>query len=105
MSQAVKSGFLLLITVFGVIGNIFLLYLFSKKKQLFKHFNALVLTLASFDLMFLMCSLILGTGSIFGTSENVLKWFHPFSQIAMSGVIYSTIGVSLERFLIICKAK
>ena len=103
--MSVKSGFLLLITTFGLVGNTYLIYLFVKARQYFKHFNALVLTLGCYDLMFLICSLILGTPFIFGTSENVLKWTHPFSQIAMSGVIYSTIGISLERYLIICKAK
>eukprot|EP00093_Oithona_nana_P000464 00464.XXX_1809_2641_1 [CDS] Oithona nana genome sequencing. len=55
--------------------------------------------------MFLVCGLILGGNSIFDLNENVLNWIHPFSQIALSGVIYSTVGITIERYLMTCKSR
>ena len=99
------TALLFLIVILGFIGNICLIVLFSRRKQHFRHFNGLVITLACFDLMFLVCGLILGGNSIFDLHENVLNWIHPFSQIALSGVIYSTVGITIERYLMTCKSR
>ena len=99
------TALLFLIVILGFIGNICLIVLFSRRKQHFRHFNGLVITLACFDLMFLVCGLILGGNSIFNLHENVLNWIHPFSQIALSGVIYSTVGITIERYLMTCKSR
>ena len=99
------TALLVLIVISGFIGNICLIVLFARRKQHFRHFNGLVITLACFDLMFLVCGLFLGGNSILGAPEEVLKWIHPFSQIALSGVIYSTVGITIERYLITCKSR
>ena len=99
------TALLFLIVILGFIGNICLIVLFARRKQHFRHFNGLVITLACFDLMFLVCGLILGGNSIFDLHENVLNWIHPFSQIALSGVIYSTVGITIERYLMTCKSR
>lgn len=107
MSQIVKASFVTLIAFLGFIGNIFLIALFSRRNQQhFRHFNALVITLASFDSLFLICAFILGALPTFvEVSPEVLDWTHPISQIALTGVIYSTIGITIERYLITCKSK
>ena len=77
------TNLLVLIVILGFIGNICLIVLFARRKQHFRHFNGLVITLACFDLMFLVCGLFLGGNSILGAPEDVLKWIHPFSFLKL----------------------
>ena len=107
MENIVKATFVTLISLLGLVGNIALIIGFARRNQQhFRHFNALIITLACFDLLFLICAFILGAApTLFEVNQQILDWTHPISQIALTGVIYSTIAITVERYLITCKSK
>ena len=104
----VIAGFCALLGLFGIIGNIGLIVVYCKK-PLKVRFNALMLMLAIFDLIFILTVPVVPIGliSIFG-SRNMFWPFHiPYylNQVAFSGSILTTIAVAAERFLMVCKGK
>eukprot|EP00093_Oithona_nana_P008765 08765.XXX_270950_269375_1 [CDS] Oithona nana genome sequencing. len=96
------------ISLFGLIGNISAIVLFTTMKRQLK-FHRLMMMLSAFDLIYVALSFMLfalpklypefeesGAHSIF------LPKALPLAQIALTGSIYSTLAITIERYLIVC---
>ena len=97
--------FCALVGLLGIIGNIGLIFEF-RKKPLKVRFNALMLTLATFDLIFLLtvpAIAVLTMQAIFSDLFWPLHVSYYFNQVAFTGSILTTITVAAERFLVVCK--
>ena len=100
-------GFSALLGLLGIIGNIGLIVVY-RKKPLNVRFNALMLTLATFDLIFILTVpviAVLAMQAIFMDLFGPLHVFYYFNQVAFSGSILTTIAVAAERYLMVCKGK
>ena len=86
----------------GLYGNVCLINIY-RKKDLKIRFNALMLLLAccantclTLHLICWICSFISGASK--------LKWALYFiSEFPFRGIIYSTVAVTIERYLVLCK--
>ena len=85
-----------IIVLFGLIGNILLFKEFWLKNRK-KRFNALVLILTVFDELFL----IFGMSHLL-SSQDTFSPLYAIAQVCFCGSAYTTITISLERYLIIC---
>ena len=103
----VIAGFSALLGLLGIIGNIGLIVVY-RKKPLKVRFNALMLTLAIFDLIFILTVPAVAI-SIISIFVSDLFWplhiTYYFNQVAFSGSILTTIAVAAERYLMVCKGK
>eukprot|EP00092_Neocalanus_flemingeri_P018500 GFUD01020025.1.p1 GENE.GFUD01020025.1~~GFUD01020025.1.p1 ORF type:complete len:402 (+),score=67.71 GFUD01020025.1:193-1398(+) len=98
-----------LVSIFGfigIIGNIFTLIVLARPK--FKDcFHKLLFALACYDTIFIICGGINYTCRAFKAGSTIFTilfpfFIHPFSYIGMSGSIFMTFAISIERFLGIC---
>ena len=99
---------LVLVGGVGLVGNVLTLLVFIKSHLRKKPFFKLLITLALYDLLF-----IVSYGTILGyralachpnsyVNGMIYKITYPLLNIGLTGSIYATIAVSLERFLGIC---
>jgi len=97
------------VSVFGIVGmlgNVLTLCVLSRKK--FKDcFHKLLLTLACFDSLFILCGGINYSCRAFKAGSQVFTllfptFIYPFSYIGLTGSIFMTFAISIERFLGIC---
>ena len=108
--ELISAGISALLGLFGIIGNIGLIVVY-RKKPLKVRFNALMLTLAIFDLIFILTVLLgvpIGIYIIFSSRNMFWPYLHTsyyFNQVAFTGSILTTIAVAAERFLMVCKGK
>jgi len=108
VSYAVEGVALTIVAILGLIGNIALILIFWAQSNQ-KHVKALFISLAIFDLIFITCALLSFTTNEFFPDlyySNVslaLPWLLPISQSALTGSVYFTIAISIERYLLVCK--
>ena len=86
--------FTITISIFGLFGNTALIYTYSKK-NLEIRFNALMITLAAYDIFYLITD-----STTLITNHWTLNHFRGF---AFTGSIITTVTISLERYLVLCK--
>ena len=100
---------MIIVGVFGLIGNTLSIIMFSrlKKKQL--KFHRLMILLALFDTAYILLNILVFV--VPGISESYKnKGYHylfaptvmPITQIALTGSVYCTIAISIERYLTVC---
>ena len=102
---------LLVITgLFGLIGNLTTIIFFTKSRQKNLRFHWLMIALAIYDTVYLLFCIIVF--AVPGLSENYKKeGYHfyvvpkavPIIQIALTGSVYCTVAISLERYLTVCR--
>ena len=98
-----------LIALIGIIGNIALI-LFYKKKGLNTRFNQLLVTLATFDLIFLLVIPSVPASFYFVSTAKTNGFLALFniayivSYTALKGSIFTTIAITAERYLVDCKS-
>ena len=99
---------LLVVGVFGIIGNLSSIIIFARIRNQLK-FHRLMVTLAVYDTFCILLSIIIFTFPLVSKSFVTSGVYHhlvpkilPLVQIAMTGSVYSTIAISLERYLIVC---
>ena len=93
----------------GVFGNCVLTMMFYKLKGKQVKFHRLMILLTSFDTSYILLSVMLFT--IPGISENYKNSLHPYVvpkaipmiQVALTGSVYATTAISIERYLIVCR--
>jgi len=90
--------------IFGIIGNISGILWFSRK-LIQKNFHQLMLSLAFCDLLYVLLSIFLfGLPSIFSNINktslynNLVPVLLPSAQISLTGSIYLTLAIALERY-------
>ena len=102
------------VSVFGIIGNVTAIIYFRLQRSRLQTFQSLLQMLSMFDLLFLICTLIVFSipkfyqdydymnfprGSVFFVQPYLL----PLAEIGLTGSIYFTIAISIERYLVICR--
>ena len=98
-----------IIGVCGIFGNTAAVFLLKRKRQYQKNFYALMICLALFDLFYLFLALIMFSLPKFSkTFEDglwyvITPWAIPLIQISLTGSIYCTMAITLERYLAVCK--
>jgi len=99
---------LLLIGLFGVVGNFISIIWFSRK-IVQRNFHNLMLFLAIFDLLYVCLSItIFSLPNLFPSIWTNSTYLHmipillPLAQIGLSGSIYFTLAIAVERYCAIC---
>ena len=98
-----------LIALIGIIGNIALI-LSYKRKGLNTRFNQLLVTLATFDLIFLLVIPSVPASFYFVSTAKTNGFLALFniayivSYTALKGSIFTTIAITAERYLVDCKS-
>ena len=92
----------------GIVGNCLLIKLFFKKETKV-NFHKLMIALAIYDTIYIFLSIIMfAVPEIFEDYTNEGYHFYmvpkiiPMMQIALTGSIYFTVCISLERYLTVC---
>ena len=102
------------VSVFGILGNITAIIYFRLQRSRLQTFQTLLQMLSIFDLVFLVCTFIVFTIPKFykhydytsfpkGTVFFVQPYLLPLAEIGLTGSIYFTIAISIERYLVICR--
>ena len=99
---------MLVIGSIGMIGNTVAIIIFSRMKQQLK-FHRLMITLFLFDNLFITLSFVIlsfphvSDGYKYGDIYcRMLPIITPLQHIALTGAIYCTIAISIERYLVVC---
>ena len=105
----VFEGYLIMIVgSFGILGNFFFVVFFMTLKEKL-NFHRLMITLAVFDTIYIILSML--EFSLPELSEDYQKkGYHfylaplavPVMQIALTGSVYCTVSISIERYLTVC---
>ena len=107
---AVEGILLPIVAILGILGNICLILNFWRQNQQ-RHIRALFITLAIFDLIFIICAYFAFSIKQFDFEfyeahiTIALPWLLPILQSALTGSVYFTIAISVERYLLVCKNK
>jgi len=105
---AVEGIGLLLVGIFGVVGNTSGIIWFSRK-LIQKNFHQLMLSLALCDLLYVLLNIVLfGIPSVFKHFTNTIYYNHmvpfllPVAQMCLTGSIYLTLAIAIERYTTVC---
>lgn len=100
------------VALFGIVGNILCVFVFTKKKMDLKpSFSNILKCLSVFDIIFLMGEIwIYGCVKVmpeyswnYWIDPILFPYILPITQIALTGSVYSVVAVALERYFNICK--
>ena len=104
----IEGVFKLIIGTFGIIGNVAAIVVFTRK-TLQKSFYALMLSLAAFDLLYIVTSILCygipPLSDQYKESEMYkcnFFWIRALAKIAMTGSIYFTMAIAVERYVTVC---
>ena len=93
---------------FGVLGNILLIKLFVNT-EIKVNFHKLMITLAAYDTIYiLLCFIAFTMPELFedykkmGFHQHIAPIAVPLLQVALTGSIYCTVNISIERFMTVC---
>ena len=101
--------FIALLGVCGIFGNTAAVILFRRKRQYQSNFYALMICLALFDMFYIILAIIIFSLPKFSKSfedgawQVITPWAIPLIQINLTGSIYCTMAITLERYLAVCK--
>ena len=94
----------------GFVGNFAAILDFGKPRSFQKSFYTFMLYLAVFDLLFIIVSVLLfiwpqwsSFYKLNGPWHYIVPWAIPFGQISLTGSVYFTMIVTIERYLTVCK--
>lgn len=95
--------------ILGIFGDLLAIFVFSCK-QYQRQFYTLLITLAICDLIYLVMSIMLFSLPTLFHSVTYAHWYVklvpimlPLAQVSLSGAIYVTIAISLERYNMVIK--
>ena len=99
---------LTIVGIAGMVGNTAAIILFSRLRNQLK-FHRLMMMLSTFDGLYILLSIVLFALPVISTTYMtsgahyyVLPRALPVAQIALTGSIYSTLAITIERYLIVC---
>ena len=94
----------------GLIGNIAAIFDFSKSRKFQKNFYTFMLYLQLFDLVYIIVSVLIFvmpkisiSYRLDGPWHYIVPWAIPFGQISLTGSVYFTMIITIERYLTVCK--
>ena len=101
-------SFQLFVGCLGIVGNILSIIWFSRKIML-KNFHRLMLALAAFDLLYICLSITIFSLPSFipslwanSTYLHMIPIILPMAQVGLSGSIYFTLAIAVERYTTVC---
>ncbi|TRY71961.1 hypothetical protein TCAL_14087 [Tigriopus californicus] len=103
----VEGVLILIIGLFGLLGSGFSFVLFSRQK-VHRTFHNLLLTLTTFDLIYVVCSILLFSISKFNETYDqvyrvyMLPYLLPLAHVGLMGSVYCTLAMTVERFITVC---
>jgi len=105
LSRYIVEGVLLVIFgAIGCVGNLMCIIIFSQKFAQ-KSFHHLMLSLAIFDLLYVLMSIMLfGLPTLYPEVRQVAWYAYlvpvmlPMAQVGLTGSIYLTVAISIERY-------
>ena len=99
---------IMIVGSFGLLGNCLLLGIFAKLEQK-TNFHRLMITMEIYDIIYIiLCILIFVVPEICEDYKKEGHYFHivptalPMIQLALTGSIYCSVGISVERYLTVC---
>ena len=93
---------------FGIVGNTAAIVMFVRMKDQM-NFHRIMIMLSTFDSILILLNIVTFVYLHFSESFNAVGYHYiaqfmlPVAQIAMTGSIYSTMAITVERYLIACK--
>ena len=93
---------------FGIVGNTAAIVMFVRMKDQM-NFHRIMIMLSTFDSILILLNIVTFVYKHFSESFNAVGYHYialfmlPVAQIAMTGSIYSTMAITVERYLIACK--
>ena len=107
LMQFVFEVVLVLITgCFGIVGNCLLMRKFMTSAKL--NFHRLMITLAIYDNIYIaLCMIVFALPELFESYKQegyfyIVPKAIPVIQVALTGSVYCTVAISLERYLTVC---
>ena len=104
----VEGVLLIIVGIFGIVGNLAAIAVFARQ-HLQKNFHALMLSLSIFDLIYIIASIFLfGMKELnesyrtMGINFLLFPWGLPIAQIGITGSIYFTLAITVERYVTVC---
>jgi len=99
---------LLIVGLIGILGNVSAILVFSRQ-SVQKNFHALMVSLSAFDLLYILGMILVFSIKelnndyiVSGVYYYLLPWVLPFIQIGMTGSIYFTMAITVERYVTVC---
>lgn len=94
------------IAVVGFVGNLLAIIVLSRPK-LRDVFHQLLLALACFDILYIVCGSFNYTFRAFHASSDVFTYLFPYliypmTHVSLAGTIFMTVAISIERYLGLC---
>ena len=109
-SLSIIIGVLLFIFgVCGIFGNTAAIFVLRRKRQRQTNFHSIMLCLAVFDLAYICLAIVIFSLQRFSKTYANGIWFYitpwaiPMIQISLTGSIYCTMAITLERYFAVCK--
>ena len=96
---------LVAIGILGLIGNALIIFVLCRKKFRKQVFYQLLTEMACFDILFILSyGIDVGYQSLFchPYNHNVRHITYPLLNLGLSGSVYATVAVSVERYLGMC---
>ena len=104
----VEGVLLLIVGIIGICGNIAAIVVFGRRRRNQRNFHALMLSLAIIDLTYIIASLLLFSIPQFSEEYQneaymyILPWALPIAQSCLTGSIYFTMAITVERYMAVC---
>eukprot|EP00094_Tigriopus_californicus_P009763 TCALIF_09412-PA protein Name:"Similar to FR FMRFamide receptor (Drosophila melanogaster)" AED:0.27 eAED:0.27 QI:370/0/0.5/0.5/0/0/2/0/357 len=108
ITQVIEGYLLTTIGAIGLIGNILAILVFTQQRVQ-KNFHTLMVTLAVFDIEYILMNIAVFALPQFssdykssGVYYYLLPWILPLAQVGLTGSIYFTMAIALERYFTVC---
>jgi len=99
---------LLHVGILGIVGNVAAITVFARQ-HLQRNFHALMMSLSAFDLLYILASILLFSIPQFNVNYRqsafynyILPWTLPLAQVSITGSIYFTMAITVERYVCVC---
>ena len=100
---------MLIVCIAGLCGNVAAIIVFGKPRRSQKNFYTFMFYLAIFDLIYIILSILIFVlpqlSNYYkrnGPYHYVVTWAVPIGQVSMTGGVYFTMVITLERYLTVC---
>ena len=101
----VVVGITILLILIGIVANFLLIKKYLTTRNLNLLFPCLIVYLAIFDIVYLICTGLYDVGILAGLRNPTWKLtLACLSEFASSGSIFTTIVLAIERYLVLCQS-